>query len=210
MLLARCGREGAGESGKSTVLKQMKLIYASGFSIADRDNFRCIIFSNAISSLRMIFVAMEAHGMAFELEENEHNRSLISLDRTITPGQPFPAEYLAPFKSLWADKAIQKTALRGNEFALHDNLSYFFQDLDRIFSPTYVPSNQDILRSRLKTTGISETIFDLGKLTYRMFDVGGQRSERKKWIHCFENVHCVLFLVAISGYDQCLVEEMDG
>jgi guanine nucleotide-binding protein subunit alpha len=47
-------------------------------------------------------------------------------------------------------------------------------------------------------------------LTYRMFDVGGQRSERKKWIHCFENVNSLLFLVAISGYDQCLVEDKDG
>lgn len=66
------------------------------------------------------------------------------------------------------------------------------------------------MRSRLRTTGITETIFDLGQLTYRMFDVGGQRSERKKWIHCFENVNCLLFLVAISGYDQCLVEDKDG
>lgn len=43
-----------------------------------------------------------------------------------------------------------------------------------------------------------------------MFDVGGQRSERKKWIHCFENVTALLFLVAISGYDQCLVEDKDA
>ena len=43
-----------------------------------------------------------------------------------------------------------------------------------------------------------------------MFDVGGQRSERKKWIHCFEAVNCLLFLVAISGYDQCLVEDKDA
>jgi guanine nucleotide-binding protein subunit alpha len=41
-----------------------------------------------------------------------------------------------------------------------------------------------------------------------MFDVGGQRSERKKWIHCFENVTAILFVVAISGYDQCLVEDI--
>ena len=73
-----------------------------------------------------------------------------------------------------------------------------------------MPTDQDLLRSRLRTTGITETIFDLGQLTYRMFDVGGQRSERKKWIHCFENVNCLLFLVAISGYDQCLVEDKDG
>jgi hypothetical protein len=43
-----------------------------------------------------------------------------------------------------------------------------------------------------------------------MFDVGGQRSERKKWIHCFENVTALLFLAAISGYDQCLVEDKDA
>lgn len=86
----------------------------------------------------------------------------------------------------------------------------FCNDLDRIWAKGYVPDDQDLLRSRLRTTGITETIFDLGQLTYRMFDVGGQRSERKKWIHCFENVNCLLFLVAISGYDQCLVEDKDG
>jgi guanine nucleotide-binding protein subunit alpha len=86
----------------------------------------------------------------------------------------------------------------------------FVNDLDRIWADGYVPNDQDLLRSRLRTTGITETIFDLGQLTYRMFDVGGQRSERKKWIHCFENVNCLLFLVAISGYDQCLVEDKDG
>lgn len=43
-----------------------------------------------------------------------------------------------------------------------------------------------------------------------MFDVGGQRSERKKWIHVFDNVQVVLFLVAISGYDHVLVEDRNG
>ena len=59
----------------------------------------------------------------------------------------------------------------------------------------------------MKTTGITETTFIIGELTYRMFDVGGQRSERKKWIHCFENVTTILFLVAISEYDQLLFED---
>lgn len=43
-----------------------------------------------------------------------------------------------------------------------------------------------------------------------MMDVGGQRSERKKWIHCFEGVQCLLFMVALSGYDQCLVEDQNA
>lgn len=41
---------------------------------------------------------------------------------------------------------------------------------------------------------------------YRMVDVGGQRSERRKWIHCFENVTSIIFLVALSEYDQILFE----
>lgn len=79
-----------------------------------------------------------------------------------------------------------------------------------MFVEHYIPTDQDILRARLRTTGISETIFDLGQLTYKMFDVGGQRSERKKWIHVFDNVQVVLFLAAISGYDQVLVEDRNG
>jgi len=79
-----------------------------------------------------------------------------------------------------------------------------------LFARDFLPTDQDILRARLRTTGITETIFDTGNLTYRMFDVGGQRSERKKWIHVFDNVQVVLFLVAISGYDHVLVEDRNG
>lgn len=86
----------------------------------------------------------------------------------------------------------------------------YFSDIDRLFGKEYVPSDQDILRARLRTTGINETIFEVGNRTYRMFDVGGQRSERKKWIHAFDNVNVVLFLVAISGYDHVLVEDRNG
>lgn len=83
----------------------------------------------------------------------------------------------------------------------------YFDSIGRIAQPDYLPNDQDVLRSRVKTTGITETTFIIGELTYRMFDVGGQRSERKKWIHCFENVTTILFLVAISEYDQLLFED---
>ena len=85
--------------------------------------------------------------------------------------------------------------------------SSYFDNIARIAAPDYMPNDQDVLRSRVKTTGITETTFIIGDLTYRMFDVGGQRSERKKWIHCFENVTTILFLVAISEYDQLLFED---
>ena len=83
----------------------------------------------------------------------------------------------------------------------------YYTNIDRLFSRDYLPNDQDVLHSRLRTTGITETLFELGQLTYHMFDVGGQRSERKKWVHCFEGVQCLLFVAALSGYDQCLVED---
>lgn len=86
----------------------------------------------------------------------------------------------------------------------------FYESLDRIFAPGWLPDNQDMLQARLRTTGITETLFELGQMNFRMMDVGGQRSERKKWIHCFEGVQCLLFMVALSGYDQCLVEDQNA
>ncbi|KAK6011859.1 g-protein alpha subunit, partial [Ostertagia ostertagi] len=65
----------------------------------------------------------------------------------------------------------------------------------------------DVLRTRVKTTGIVETHFTYKDLHFKMFDVGGQRSERKKWIHCFEGVTAIIFCVAMSEYDMVLAED---
>ncbi|TGO17215.1 hypothetical protein BTUL_0019g00040 [Botrytis tulipae] len=202
---------GAGESGKSTILKQMRLIYTDkGFSKTEKEEWRIIIFHNILDGLRMTVEAMNDFNTPFEHESTKQYLPIITEEKDLRPCEPIPLEYLKAFKDMWADAGIQKTVERGNEFALHDNLGYFFEDLDRLFSKEFVPTDQDVLRARLRTTGITETHFDLGSLQYRMFDVGGQRSERKKWIHCFENVNALLFLVAISGYDQCLAEDKDG
>lgn len=45
-----------------------------------------------------------------------------------------------------------------------------------------------------------------GVIPGRIVDVGGQKSERKKWIHCFENVIALIYLASLSEYDQCLEE----
>ena len=127
------------------------------------------------------------------------------------PGQieaeVFPAEVAESIKTLWTDKGILACFDRSREYQLNDSAKYYFDSIDRIATPSYLPNDQDVLRSRVKTTGITETKFQVGDLVYRMFDVGGQRSERKKWIHCFDSVTAIIFLVAISAYDQVLVED---
>ncbi|KAG6023124.1 G-Protein alpha subunit [Claviceps citrina] len=201
---------GAGESGKSTILKQMRLIYSQGFNKNERLEWKPVVFSNIIQSFRILFGAMTELQYSFDSPDNEKRMAHILVELELSQEDKLPPDYLEAIKILWQDSGVQRAIAKGNEYALHDNLTYFIDDLDRIWADGYVPNDQDLLRSRLRTTGITENVFDLGQLTYRMFDVGGQRSERKKWIHCFENVHCLLFLVAISGYDQCLVEDKDG
>lgn len=71
----------------------------------------------------------------------------------------------------------------------------------------YVPSENDVFRIRIPTTGIVQNDFEVSGHIFQMFDVGGQRSERKKWIHCFDNVTSVIFVAALSAYDQVLYED---
>jgi len=122
-------------------------------------------------------------------------------------GDHLPQEVTVAIRSLWSDSGVQEAFSRSREYQLNDSAKYYFDSIDIIAKPDYLPTDQDVLRSRVKTTGITETTFLIGELTYRMFDVGGQRSERKKWIHCFENVTAIVFLVAISEYDQLLMED---
>jgi guanine nucleotide-binding protein G(i) subunit alpha len=98
---------------------------------------------------------------------------------------------------------------RSREYQLNDSAEYYLNSLDRIAQPGYVPLVQDVLRTRVKTTGIVETHFTQRGLHFKLCDIGGQRSERKKWIHCFEGVTAIIFLVALSEYDLCLAEDQE-
>lgn len=198
---------GAGESGKSTILKQMKLIHDHGYTKEDRDSFKEIIFSNTIQSMRVIVEALER--LEIPLSDpslKAHAQKILDMPNQIE-AEVFPPDIAESIKLLWRDTGVQQCFQRSREYQLNDSAKYYFDAIERISSPDYSPTDQDVLRSRVKTTGITETKFQVLDLVYRMFDVGGQRSERKKWIHCFENVTAIIFLVAISAYDQVLVED---
>jgi len=64
-----------------------------------------------------------------------------------------------------------------------------------------------VLRVRVRTTGINEITFTIKDFQFRMVDVGGQRSERKKWIHCFEGVTAIIYCFALNEYDMALFED---
>jgi GTPase SAR1 family protein len=82
----------------------------------------------------------------------------------------------------------------------------YLQDMSRIASPQFRPTQQDILLSRVKTTQVVMERYRIDNIDFEMFDVGGQRAERRKWIDYFDNVDAVIFVAALSEYDQSLAE----
>lgn len=204
---------GTGESGKSTILKQMQIIHGTGYSDDERLSYRDIVFSNIIQSMKVLLDAVEVLGIEYQSENEDSQTTTISINcikqlpQQLEHQSSLSKEIVDALQHLWSHSSIQAAYERRREFQLNDSAQYFFNNLVRICADGYVPTDQDILRSRVKTTGITETTFQIEKLLYRMFDVGGQRSERKKWIHCFEGVTAVIFLAALSEFDQVLVED---
>ncbi|KIM35217.1 hypothetical protein M413DRAFT_449861 [Hebeloma cylindrosporum] len=170
---------GAGESGKSTVLKQMKVIHHGGYNDSERDLYKEIIFSNTIQSMCAILEAMPQLDLALAPQNDARCATILSLPAQIE-ADVLPRDVSDAVRSLWREPAVQEAVHRSREF---DSAVYYFNAIDRI---------------HVKTTGITATTFKVGELTYKLFDVGGQRSERKKWIHCFENVTALVFLDVVE------------
>uniref|UniRef100_A0A914I3V0 Guanine nucleotide-binding protein G(I) subunit alpha n=1 Tax=Globodera rostochiensis TaxID=31243 RepID=A0A914I3V0_GLORO len=198
---------GAGESGKSTIVKQMKIIHETGYSDEERKAYRPVVYSNTIQSMMAILRAMGRLKINFASpSKREESVQFFQHAQTTEDGE-LPLELAAAMKHLWADTGVQECFERSREYQLNDSAAYYLNSLDRIAQPGYVPTQDDVLRTRVKTTGIVETHFTYKDLNFKMFDVGGQRSERKKWIHCFEGVTAIIFCVALSEYDMVLAED---
>jgi GTPase SAR1 family protein len=193
---------GAGESGKSTLFKQMITIYGKGFPEAERKTYTSIIFNNMLTSIKTLCQQSSNYGpIASSNEPSKRAVEECKGDEDID--KPLGAH----IKSLWKDSGVQATYQQRSLYQLTDSAAYFFDKTDEVCAPGYIPTEQDILRCRVRTTGIVENDFVIDGNQFKMYDVGGQRNERKKWIHCFENVTAVLFVAAISEYDQVLYED---
>ncbi|XP_056444174.1 guanine nucleotide-binding protein subunit alpha-14-like [Gadus chalcogrammus] len=196
---------GTGESGKSTFIKQMRIIHGSGYTEAERRGFARLVFQNMVTAIQALISAM---GMLHIDYHDDNNIVLAERLSQLQVGQVSALELwqVDAIRKVWSDQGVRRSFQRRREFQLSDSAEYYLSDLDRITAPSYVPTLQDILRVRVPTTGIIEYPFDMKKAIFRMVDVGGQRSERRKWIHCFESVTTVIYLVALSEYDQVLFE----
>ncbi|KAF1752272.1 hypothetical protein GCK72_018826 [Caenorhabditis remanei] len=201
---------GAGECGKSTVLKQMRLLTSKQYTAEELETQAKLVFTNIVIEMDHLVKAMPAAGANFSDPLREHDVHMMTLYIKDMQHKDFSKDASEHVKKLWADPVVKKMYADRREHNIRDigdNTEYFFENLDRISKKEYTPNAMDTLLLRTKTTGIVEVQFEIKKVKFRVFDVGGQRSERKKWIHCFEDVNAIIFIAALSEYNEVLFED---
>ncbi|XP_005176463.1 guanine nucleotide-binding protein subunit alpha-11 [Musca domestica] len=196
---------GTGESGKSTFIRQMQIIYKDGFTDEQRRDYIHSIKQNILNAMQTMVAAMRTLNIEYENKANKRNAEIIASADFDTFSCSLET-YLLYIKELWQDGGIQECFRNRNKYQLIDSARYFIENVDRIAEPSYLPTDSDILNVRIKTTGLIDYFFRVEKVQFQITDVGGQRSERKKWMHCFDTVKAIIFLTAISEYDQVLRE----
>ncbi|KAF9701780.1 hypothetical protein EKO04_000418 [Ascochyta lentis] len=103
---------------------------------------------------------------------------------------------------LWKDPSVTDAFQSSADSDLKEPSTYFFREIDRIAAPNYVPTEADIMQSHKGIRGVSEHRFLVKGLSINLIDVGTQRCERRKWIHQFDNIAAILFVVNLPCYDQ--------
>lgn len=193
---------GPGESGKSTIFKQMKILQkkdGGGFSKEELLSYKYIVYGNCVTQMKALVTACGKLEIKLSNEENEVRAQ--RLTNAPPGGDSWSVELAQDIHALWADSGIQQAyEKRDSSFQLNDSSAYFFDNIQRFMEPSYIPSQSDVLRARVRSTGIEEAEFTFEDLQFRMADVGGQRSERRKWIHCFDGVTAVIFCASLSEY----------
>jgi guanine nucleotide-binding protein G(s) subunit alpha len=199
---------GAGESGKSTIVKQMRILHVHDFDLEEKKQKREDVRKNVRDAILSITGAMNTikPPIALANPDRQHHFDYIQ-NIASEPDYEITPEFYVHTAELWKDAGVQACYERSNEYQLIDCAKYFLDRLQEIKQPEYLPNEQDILRCRVLTSGIFETRFSIDKVNFHMFDVGGQRDERRKWIQCFNDVTAIIFVAATSSYNLVLRED---
>ena len=185
----------------------MQILYEEGFSDIEKSTFRHVIRTNLVESMQALIGGVEKFGLTFK------NRKSEPAAKCINNLDPLTADFWVPdivqwVHQLWENEpAIAQVYAERARLQILDSTSYLFKNVDRIGPDNYIPTADDILRARLRTSGIVERKFKIQNVDFKFLDVGGQRNERRKWIYCFDGVTSVIFVAAISEYDQVLYED---
>ena len=196
---------GPGNSGKSTFFKQLLQIHGDGFNDPKRfahANITRAIFLCIIVQLKRIIRQCEEFEYTLPDDVQESADFVSELPRDVVIDETIARH----IKRLWAEPSVVEAFEQRSNLGIVDSCPHFFASMDRVCHRDYVPTEQDMLLVRTSTTGVHSSRLSVDQHHFLLLDMGGQRSERNKWIHCFDSVTAVLFVASLSCYDQALFE----
>eukprot|EP00299_Pterocystis_sp_00344_P013825 c6814_g1_i1.p1 GENE.c6814_g1_i1~~c6814_g1_i1.p1 ORF type:complete len:209 (+),score=51.22 c6814_g1_i1:44-628(+) len=153
---------GAGESGKSTIFKQMKILHQKGYNQDELTAARPQVHKNAIQSMKILI--RNAEIFEYDLSSVANAKEVV-LD--YPDDEPLVPSLVASIDQLWKCEAIQNTMKRSNQFHIPDCATYFLNALHRISAPNFVPTQQDVLMVRVMTTSVVQTEFEIQGVKFR-------------------------------------------
>jgi len=200
-------------SGKTTFFKQMQISHGTNPSLSDRKSYSLSIIRAIFLGIQRLIKIVQRHQIGYEnsdLEGKSHEIMLLDVNTM----EEFENRHFEIVKDLCNDLAIAAPFSEEKERLVEYNLDYFLCHIDRIFEPNYIPTQEDILHIYIPTKRTIEFELDRDKMKMRKWpkchdsikfiDMGGLRSERRKWIHCFKQVGAIVFLASLSEYDQMM------
>eukprot|EP01127_Copromyxa_protea_P010595 TRINITY_DN2587_c0_g1_i1.p1 TRINITY_DN2587_c0_g1~~TRINITY_DN2587_c0_g1_i1.p1 ORF type:complete len:348 (-),score=43.34 TRINITY_DN2587_c0_g1_i1:91-1134(-) len=194
---------GSGDAGKSTFCKQMKIIHQPGGLSDEYPRYKSILRHNCLSSTVSLFRLCEAMDVKIPYD-------LLSFKEEFFEATELTAELATISEQIWAQEVI-KEAFKNRTKASHIQIlsasPYYLENASRFAEPDFLPNDKDVTLAKLRTTGIIETHFEVAGISFVIIDVGGQRNEQRKWIHCFEGVSAVIYLIALDEFDMTLEED---
>eukprot|EP00752_Nemacystus_decipiens_P009664 g8633.t1 len=187
---------------------KVKMIYkGGGVSKKEKDDYARAIRRNVIESMQTLIEALGTLGLELKGDDTEGQHAASERVAALTPDDTLTPEIAEDVSKLWADQGMKEVWDRRSEFWCLDATPYYLQEARRLADPELEVTEEDMIMTRTRTTGIVVTEFSDKPYTYSLVDVGGQRSERRKWMHCFDDVKAIVFLVGLSGYHQVLFED---
>uniref|UniRef100_A0A8C7Y2Z5 Guanine nucleotide binding protein (G protein), alpha 15 (Gq class), tandem duplicate 3 n=1 Tax=Oryzias sinensis TaxID=183150 RepID=A0A8C7Y2Z5_9TELE len=157
---------GTGESGKTTFIRQMRIIHGRGFSEDERKAFAKCIFQNIFTAVKAMTGAMTMLKIPYANPENEMYAKWLQDVNTVQITR-LERRYVDAIRRLWGDPGIRICYSRRCEYQLLDSTEYYMNNMERISMEDYIPTEQDVLRVRFPTTGIHDYSFNIKTITLR-------------------------------------------
>jgi len=205
---------GAGGSGKSTLFKQLRLLHGDGLGEEERRNNTSNIYQNLLDGMKSLVEGNEElHDLGEQSPQGVESvtelcdTAIAEYINSLNTTEKITEKTADYFKQAWKDPGIQQTWANRSKLQVQDSVKYFIDHIDRIASDGYVPTKDDVLHVRNRTSGIIEENLTIKGRPFLIVDVGGQRSERRKWTNCFDHVTGLIFVASLASYNQLLFED---